>query len=105
MTRGFYSLGSSMLTQNRMLSAISNNIANVKTVGFKKDMVISTTFKDMVMNRIENQKANPLDDVTMLRTADETFTIHSQGNLESTERALDFAILEEGFFKIRNVNT
>ncbi len=105
MTRGFYHLGSSMLTQNRMLSAISNNIANVKTVGFKKDRVISTTFKEMVMNRVENQKANPLGEVTMLRTADETFTIHSQGNLESTERALDFAILEEGFFKIRNVTT
>lgn len=103
MTRGFYTLGSGMMTQNRMLSAISNNIANVKTPGFKKDTIISTTFGDMVMNRIDSNKT-ALGDVSFLRTTDISSTIHSQGMLESTERTLDFAITGSGFFAVQGEN-
>lgn len=103
MTRGFYTLGSGMITQNRMLSAISNNIANVKTPGFKKDTIISTTFSDMVMNRIDSEKTG-LGNVSMLRTTDISSTIHSQGMLESTDRTLDFAIINQGFFAVQGQN-
>ena len=39
MVRGFYMLGSGMLTQSKVLDAISNNVANVNTTGFKKSQV------------------------------------------------------------------
>lgn len=103
MTRGFYTLGSGMITQNRMLKAISNNVANVKTPGFKKDTVISTTFGDMVMNRVDKNKTE-LGNVSMFRTTDLTDTVHSQGMMESTERALDFAIVGSGFFGVQGAN-
>jgi len=103
MTRGFYTLGSSLLTQNRTLSAISNNIANVKTTGFKKDSIMTTTFGDMLISRIEGGKTG-LGDVSMLRTADITATIHSQGSLQDSERPLDFALLGEGFFGVQGEN-
>lgn len=100
MTRGFYTLGSSMLTQNRTLSAISNNIANVKTTGFKKDSIMTTTFGDMLMSRMDGNKTG-LGNVSMLRTADVSATIHSQGSLQDSERTLDFALLGEGFFSVQ----
>lgn len=103
MTRGFYTLGSGMITQNRMLSAISNNIANVKTPGFKKDTILSQTFGEMVMNRVDGQ-ITPLGTVSMLRSADEQYTIHSQGMLDTTERNLDFALVGSGFFQVQGDN-
>lgn len=100
MTRGFYALGSSMLTQNRTFSALSNNIANLQTPGFKRDTVVSTSFGDMVMNRVDSRNT-PLGNVSMLRTVSETATIHSQGMLKPSERNLDFAIEGAGFFGIK----
>lgn len=100
MTRGFYTLGSSLITQNRMLSAISNNIANVKTPGFKKTTILTKTFDEMMLNRIDENKT-PLGNVSMFRTADISSTVHSQGSVEQTERALDFSITGEGFFAVQ----
>lgn len=102
MTRGFYTLGSGMITQNRMLSAISNNIANVKTPGFKKSTILTTTFDEMMMNRIDNGGRTELGNVSMFRTADVSATIHSQGNVEQTDRSLDFSITGQGFFAVQN---
>lgn len=104
MTRGFYTLGSGLITQNRQLSAISNNLANSKTNGFKKDVVVSTAFGDMVMNRIDSMRT-PVGDVSMLRTVDISHTVHSQGFLEDTQRNLDFAIMNSGFFAIQGENS
>ena len=36
MDRGFYALGSGMLTQSRVLTGISNNLANLETPGYKR---------------------------------------------------------------------
>ncbi|MEG2429048.1 MAG: flagellar hook-basal body protein [Oscillospiraceae bacterium] len=103
MTRGFYTLGSGLLTQNRTLSAISNNIANVNTPGHKKDTVLSSTFGDMVMNRVEKNRVG-VGDVSMMRTVTESAKIHTQGNLKPSERNLDFAIVGSGFFAVQGEN-
>lgn len=102
MTRGFYTLGSSMLTQTRTLNTISNNIANAKTNGFKKDMMLTKTFGEMMMNRIDSNGRSELGGVSMMRTVDESTKIHSQGQYIPTERNLDFAITGEGFFKVKS---
>lgn len=39
MVRGFYTLGSGMLTQSRILTGISNNLANVETLGYKRTSI------------------------------------------------------------------
>ncbi|NLJ31988.1 MAG: flagellar hook-basal body protein [Clostridiales bacterium] len=104
MQRGFYTLGSGMLTQNRMLTAISNNIANVDTPGYKKKTVTSTTFGDMVISRVNSSESTPIGDLSLIVTADKTNTIHSEGTLETTDRSLDFAIQGEGFFAVQGKN-
>lgn len=103
MNRGFYTLGSGMLTSNRALSTISNNITNVATIGFKKSDVLSSTFGDMLMYRLDDDGATSLgSSVSMIRSAAESVTIHSQGTLETTDRALDFAISGAGFFAVQS---
>lgn len=103
MVRGFYSLGSGMITQNRILTGISNNIANEDTPGYKKKIVSATTFGDMVIRRVDYQNT-PIGTMSLITAADKTSTIHSEGNLKSTERNLDFAIQGEGFFAVQGTN-
>jgi len=65
------------LRQERKLEAVSNNLANVDTTGFKKDTVsFDATFRAQ-MNKD-----------------------FSQGTLLTTGNPLDFALSGEGFFKI-----
>jgi len=103
MVRGFYTLASGMITQERILSTISNNLSNVETTGYKKQQVTTTTFGEMVMARIGSE-ITPLGTVSSIQIADETNTIHSQGTLENTNRNLDFAISNEGFFAVQSDN-
>ena len=51
MYQGFYDLASGMITQRRNLNTISNNMVNVQTAGYKKDTMVSTTFKEEMMIR------------------------------------------------------
>ena len=103
MVRGFYTLASGMLTQNRKLDTISNNLANSETAGFKTDHVTAKTFGSMVIDRVDSRKT-PIGSVTMMTTADRAVTDFSQGALEPTGRNLDFAISGQGFFAVQTGN-
>lgn len=103
MVRGFYTLGSGLLTQNRKLTGISNNLANVNTAGYKRKEVSSTTFGNMVISRVDSQ-TTPIGTLSLKTLADRTNIIHSQGTLKNTGRSLDFAIKGEGFFAVQGTN-
>ncbi|HEX2985427.1 MAG TPA: flagellar hook-basal body complex protein [Caproiciproducens sp.] len=103
MVRGFYALGSGILTQNRKLSGITNNLTNMDTTGYKKKVVTSTTFGDMVISRVDAQ-TKPIGSMSLITAVDKTNVIHSQGTLRSTDRGLDFAIEGEGFFQVQGQN-
>ena len=97
-------LGSGLITQSRKLTAISNNIANAETNGYKKQKVSTTTFGEMVISRLDSQSSTPIGSLSLATIADKTNVIHSEGTLKSTDRALDFAIVGEGFFAVRGNN-
>lgn len=101
MVRGFYQLTSGMLTQNRILNTVSNNMANTSTNGYKADKVNAKTFGSMMIDRIDSQKT-PIGKVTLMTTADKTVTDFSQGSLQQTDRSLDFAIQGDGFFAVQS---
>lgn len=105
MVKGFYNLASGMLTQRRNLDVISSNMANVSTVGFKSDQLVSSTFKEEMMARTGNtDKSNPqeLADITMALIPRETVTNFEQGGFRETGKTLDLAIDGNGFFKVEN---
>lgn len=105
MLKGFYTLTSGMLTQSRNLNTISNNMANTSTPGFKKDTMVSTTFQEELLYRTGNKdksgRASLGSSTSMIRKADKTITNYSQGTFDDTERTLDFAIQDKGFFEIQ----
>lgn len=107
MFQGYYNLASGMLTQNRNLNVVSNNMANILTPGYKRDVMYSSTFQEELFSRVgnlEHKNAVMLNDVSMKRVATETESDFTQGALEQTENPLDFALLEDGFFQIQTEN-
>jgi flagellar basal-body rod protein FlgF len=103
MVRGFYMLGSGILTQSRVLNTISNNVANVETNGFKKSRVVPKTFGNMLIERIDQNKTQ-IGTAALMNTADEAVINYEQGNIDQTGRKLDFAINGDGFFAIQGEN-
>lgn len=107
MFQGFYNLASGMLTQNRNLDVISNNITNSLTPGFKKDTMTSSTFQEEMIARTGNlDKSMPqtLNSMAMMRVATGTVTDFQQGPLEETGNLLDVALTSDGFFQIQTEN-
>ena len=105
MFRGFYTLTSSMVTNERRLNVISNNMANASTPGFKRDNLITTTFQEALAYRTGNrgQVTPPVflgNSVHKMRVLDERVTYFGQGVPEFTARPLDVAIMGDGFFEI-----
>jgi flagellar basal-body rod protein FlgG len=86
---------------------ISNNIANLRTTGFKKQ---TAAFQDLIYEHIRRVGAQSSDQGTILPVGVDigggvktvgTPRLMSQGTLSPTGNDLDIAIRGEGFFKIQ----
>ncbi|MDP4599055.1 MAG: flagellar basal-body rod protein FlgG [Pseudomonadales bacterium] len=94
-----------LTAQSTRLSVISNNLANVSTVGFKKDRAI---FEDLIYQNIvqpggQTDANSESPTGLMLGTGTRvvgTEKLHMQGSMMSTENALDIAIAGDGYFAI-----
>lgn len=104
MIRGLYTSGYSMLTLNRKMDTVSNNMANVNTNGFKKDVVVFEEFSDVLAKRFfdgSNNSGRParIGNMTLYNDIAEVHTDFTQGALESTGLSTDAAINgDEGAF-------
>ncbi|MCI6366153.1 MAG: flagellar basal-body rod protein FlgF [Spirochaetia bacterium] len=111
MIRGWYTGASGMNAQQNRLDAISNNLANVDTAGYKKDITVSKSFPELLLRRMN------LDGVykTPFGSADaapvigklglgvetnENYTDFSQGSFRQTDSKTDVAFGEKGFFVV-----
>ncbi len=91
--------------QQTNMSVISNNLANVNTVGFKRDRAV---FEDLMYQNIRQVGANSTQDTElpsglMLGTGVRTVSTqkqHTQGNIIQTGNALDVAIQGKGYFQV-----
>ena len=104
MFQGFYTLGSAMISENRNLNVISNNMANAATNGYKSDKYIASTFREEVLYRSGNitpNKRTPIGTTAMIQATNDRVTNYEQGGMEPTEMALDCAINGSGFFAVQ----
>ncbi|WP_419240716.1 flagellar basal-body rod protein FlgG [Photobacterium leiognathi] len=96
-----------MAAQDTKMTAISNNLANVNTVGFKRDRVV---FEDLFYS-IQRQPGAQVDQLNQLPSGVQlgsgvrvvgTQKVFTQGNSQNTEQQLDLAVMGSGFFQIEN---
>lgn len=106
MFKGFYNLTSGMLTQQRNLTVVADNLVNVSTAGYKESRYLASTFDDVMYNITGNKKKEytEIGRQSYIRANDEIYINHEQGILEPTNIPLDFAIYGDGFFAIRTNN-
>lgn len=104
MIRCFYTAGTGMLVQRDRMDVLANNLTNVDTTGYKSDSLISSTFRDMLIERLHDPGivsvstiVGPLGTGTHIV---EVFTSFQQGNIENTGRMCDFALTGDGFFVV-----
>jgi flagellar basal-body rod protein FlgG len=95
--------------QETKLQAIANNIANVNTVGFKRDRVV---FEDLFY-QIDVQPGAQRDDAAVSPSGVQlgngtrlvgTQKVFTTGNLQTTDQALDVAIVGRGFLQVLQAN-
>jgi len=104
--KALYIASTGMAAQERNVEVISNNIANMRTTGFKRQRA---EFQDLMYQNLRRVGTNTSDQGTKLPIGLDigagvkttgTPRIMSQGNLLPTEKELDVAIRGEGFFRI-----
>ena len=109
MQRGMYSGLFGALTNEHRMNAIANNLANINTVGYKRDtMAFRDTFiqfaHDNIMEPIAHTRSDKLfpepHHAARPRLA-VSQTDFEQGSMKGTGGPLDLGISGEGFFKIR----
>ena len=105
MNRAMYSAATGMNAQQLNVDTISNNIANVNTVGFKrsradfKDLFYETLQQAGSATSTETQQPNGIQigQGTTLAATKKSFT---PGMLKNTDQKLDIAIQGDGFLQV-----
>ena len=81
-----------LFRQEKRYDIIANNLSNLQTVGYKKDVLLfHKVFSEALSPSLEG---DPVESVTAFQ----------QGDLQSTGNQMDMAIEGEGFFKVKTPN-
>lgn len=110
MLRGLYTATSAMQTSQRKLDVTSNNMANMNTTGFKKDVVVSEAFPEVFLHKLNGTIPNkPLENplfVDVTRNGQE-FSLTTTGGFFSADslngvshsRSTLFSVDGEGYLR------
>jgi flagellar basal-body rod protein FlgG len=105
--RALHTAATGMMAQELNVQVISNNIANLRTTGYKRQQA---QFQDLLYESLRRPGTATSDQGTQLPAGLEigsgvktgsTPRVMSQGTLTSTEKQYDVAIRGEGLFRIR----
>src|SRR5690349_20239841 len=99
-----YRVLSGALAEEQRLSQISNNLANVSTVGFKKDGAVFVDYlKQQMVEQAQAglpvEPANPA--MEGWASFNQSYVDHSTGPFQQTGHQLDFAIEGDGYFQVQ----
>ena len=104
--RALHTAATGMMAQELNVQVISNNIANLRTTGFKRQRA---EFQDLLYQHVSRVGTQTSEQGNILPAGIElgsgvktvgTPRVMSQGNLLPTSKDFDLAIRGEGFFKI-----
>ncbi len=105
--RSLATAATGMLAQQLNVEVISNNIANLNTIGFKRQRA---EFQDLLYQNVEAAGATSSASGTIVPSgvqvglgvkAGSVYRIDTQGNLNQTNNPLDIAIEGDGYFIVR----
>ena len=102
MPYGLYISAEGAQVQSRRLEVIANNIANVDTVGFKRDLAVMQSRCSEALGRgLVSPGEAPQGDIGGGVQFHQTVTDFSPGALRKTDNPTDVALNGDGFFVVR----
>ncbi len=103
MIRALYTSENALITQQNGVDSISNNIANINTIGYKRTR---PTFASLFSQTIKSGETStdPMQ-IGLGSILASTDTIMTQGTLISTDKSTDVALEGRGFFTLLNPNS
>lgn len=109
MIRGLYTSTWGMLKQQEKFDVISNNIANISTNGYKKDLCIDRPFEEVLTRKINDNsigKDNTIGSMNLGSYIGQILTDFTPGKLIQTNNNTDICISNsnKSFFAIGNYN-
>lgn len=104
MIRGIYSAASGMVAESIRNDSIANNLANVNTAGFKRDVAVNRDFASVLIKRINDGEPQDIGTLGSGTQIDEIATIHSGGAVRQTGNDFDLALDGKGYFVIQTPN-
>ena len=101
MPYGLYISAEGAYAQSKRLDVIANNLANVNTVGFKRQLsVLQSRYAEAVEQGLATPGSGSIDDIGGGILFRETKTDHAPGPVKSTNIPTDVAIKGDGFFVV-----
>lgn len=105
MIRGLYTAVSGMITQEARQDVITNNMANVNTVGYKGDNLSVRKFNDVLIQNYDKKVSGRnvrsiIGSLSQGAEIDVVKTVYTQGLIQSTDKPTDFALDGSGFFTV-----
>ncbi len=103
MLRSLYTMGTAMIAQSRRMDVVTNNMTNFETAGYKADTLVTRSFRDMLISRLNDPSITQYEYAGRHNTGihiDQVYTAFTQGALETTGVSTDMALTADGFFVI-----
>jgi len=103
--KGFYTVATGMVSQQRKTEIITNNMANANTPGFKSDQSTIRSFPDMLISAVgktnipteNNLSISQNDQIGSVNTGvylQETLANYTQGSIYETNQNTDVALID-----------
>ncbi|MFB9274587.1 flagellar hook-basal body protein [Cohnella cellulosilytica] len=99
MLRGLYTAASGMIAQQRRHDVITNNIANINTVGFKSGNAVNRTFPETLVYAMggPNPSEGKIGKLSTGVFSEENLLSMMQGDFKETYRSQDLALSSDIF--------
>src|SRR5436190_10718721 len=97
MLEGLYTAAAGMAAQQQRMDALSNDVANVNTAGYKR---VRVGFHDLIYQRTAGGVSTGAG-----AAAVQLGRGSEQGSLQKTDQPLDLAIIGDGYFQVTRANT
>ena len=109
MIRALYTAVTGMITGEAKQNVVTNNIANSNTNGYKAENLSVKSFDDVLIQNYDKtvngrNTKNIIGSLSQGSKIDGVNTDFTQGILQSTDKATDFAIEGKGFFTVQRNN-
>ena len=104
MIRGLYTSTTGMLAAQTQSEVIGDNVANVKTPGYKEQLASNISFPSLLIQRMGGNRASETVQIGGMGTGvgvDRAALSNVQGDLQTTDVKTDLALMSQGYFVVQ----